>query len=342
MTERSVEQKRESWTVRFAAAVALAAIGVGWRGFSLPQCAPAGASQGGPPKAQRLPDDLAGVSDAKYASLGGLAAGSQDAQERQRQAVQQLGLPLEVCTQKTGIVFRLVPAGSFTMGSPLDEAQRGDDETQHQVTLTKAFYCGKFEVTQGQWQQVMGTNPSSFKNASPRYPVENVSWDDCQAFVKKLCQTEEVPEGTYRLLTEAEWEYACRAGTTTAFCYGNDLDSSRANFDGNYPYGGSRRGQARGTTVAVGSFGPNAWGLYDMHGNVQECCQDWYGGYAGGAVTDPLGPASGDQRVRRGGSWFYSDWFCVCRSAARVRGTPGGRSGIGVGLRLARTTPSYP
>lgn len=155
---------------------------------------------------------------------------------------------------------------------------------------------------------------------------------------------EGVPEGTYRLLTEAEWEYACRAGTQTAFSNGNALYSSMANINGNYPYIAGRTGQYRRTTVAVGSFRPNAWGLYDMHGNVWEWCEDWYGAYPPGPVTDPLGPRSGGRvpfrgRVTRGGSWH--DFGGYCRSADRDGSPPGSRYDTG-GFRLVRTMPSYP
>ncbi len=286
------------------------------------------------PNTPALPDDLV---DTLYPSLEGLAPGSEEAQDRQRQAAQELALPVEVRTRNTGIVLRLIPAGTFTMGSPESEAGRWDDEgPQHEVTLTQAFYCGKFEVTQGQWEAVMGSNPSCFQNAGLDAPVETVSWDDCQVFLKKLCEVEGVPEGTYRLLTEAEWEYACRAGTQTPFCYGTDLDSSMANFDGEYPYGAGAEGVYRGMTTPVGSFQPNAWGLYDMHGNVWEWCQDWYGGYPSEPVTDPLGPASGDSRVVRGGSWLHIARGCRC--ASRDGNWRGGRIDI-LGLRLARTTP---
>ena len=175
---------------------------------------------------QALPSDLVEVAGASYAPLNGLASGSKGAQDRQLQTVQQLGLPLEAKTRQTGIVFRLVPPGTFTMGSPYSEAGRELDEgPQHQVTLTKAFYCSKSEITQGQWQQVMGTNPSYFKSVGLNAPVEQVSWDDCQVFVKKLCQRENVAEGTYRLLTEAEWDYACRAGTTAHTASGTTIPS---------------------------------------------------------------------------------------------------------------------
>ncbi|MBP7050454.1 MAG: formylglycine-generating enzyme family protein [Phycisphaerae bacterium] len=288
------------------------------------------------PNAPALPDDLV---DTLYPSLEGLAPGSEEAQQNQRQAAQELGLPVEVRTRNTGIVLRLIPAGTFTMGSPESEAGRWDEEgPQHEVTLTRAFYCGKFEVTQGQWQQVMGSNPCYFQNAGLDAPVESVSWDDCQEFLKALCEVEGVPEGTYRLLTEAEWEYACRAGTQTPFCYGTDLDSSMANFDGEYPYGAGAEGVYRGMTTPVGSFQPNAWGLYDMHGNVWEWCEDWHGGYLSEPVTDPRGPASGGYRVSRGGSWL--DIACICRCAVRYRLWPmrDDRYGL-LGLRLARTTP---
>jgi formylglycine-generating enzyme required for sulfatase activity len=284
------------------------------------------------PNTPALPDDLV---DTLYPSLEGLAPGSAEAQDRQRQAAQELGLPVEVRTRNTGIVLRLIPAGTFTMGSPESEAGRGEDEgPQHEVTLTQAFYCGKFEVTQGQWEQVCGSNPSYFQNAGLDAPVEQVSWDDCRVFLKKLCEVEGVPEGTYRLLTEAEWEYACRAGTQTPFCYGTDLDSSMANFNGEYPYGARAEGVSRGMTTPVGSFHPNAWGLYDMHGNAWEWCQDWWGPYPSEPLTDPLGPASGDYRVLRGGGWDYD--ARGCRSAIRNGYTPDNR--LLQGLRLARTT----
>jgi formylglycine-generating enzyme required for sulfatase activity len=193
---------------------------------------------------------------------------------------------------------------------------------------------GKYEVTQAQWERVMGSNPSNFKNAGKDAPVEQVSWDDCQAFIRKLNAL--VPGGGFRLPTEAEWEYACRAGTTTTFHYGNDLDASMANFDGNYPYGNGAKGRYRETTVPVGTFKPNAWNLYDMHGNVWELCWDWHGEYPTGSVIDPSGPGSGSNRVPRGGSWDCN--ARDCRSANRVRYVPGSRNSL-VGLRLARGAP---
>ncbi len=254
------------------------------------------------------PDDLKAVPYARYASLSGLTSGSREAQERQKQWVSKLGLPLEVATRKVGIKLRLIPPGSFTMGY------------NRRVTLTKPFYCGMYEVTQGQWKRVMGSNPSYFKNAGDDAPVECVSWDDCQKFLKKLCELEGVPQGTYRLLTEAEWEYACRAGTTTAFCYGDSLNSSQANFD-------------RNKTIEVGSYKTNAFGLYDMHGNVWEWCSDWYSSLSDGKSIDPTGSLSGLNKVYRGGCWDRKAETCC--SAGRHGGVPNGRYDR-LGFRLMR------
>lgn len=277
-----------------------------------------------------LPSDLMEVAGGQYAPLEGLAPGSQAAQDSQKHAVQQLGLPLEVRTLQTGIVLRLIPAGTFTMGSPGGKAGRDSDEgPQHQVTLTKGFYCGKFEVTQGQWQAVMGNSPSYSASSGPDAPVENVSWDDCQTFLTKLCQKEGVARGTYRLLTEAQWEYACRAGSQGVYCFGDSASGL-----GEYAW----YRNIMGSTHPVGQKRPNAFGLYDMHGNVWEWCQDWYdsGYYSGSPASDPLGPGSGDGRVNRGGSW-YAD-AVGCRSAGRNRNSPGLRDD-NLGLRLARTIP---
>jgi len=218
----------------------------------------------------------------------------------------------ERLTNALGMEFVYIKPGSFQMGSPSYESNRDSDERQHRVTLSKGFYMQTTEVTQRQWHDVMGNNPSNFKGDS--LPVESVSWNDVQEFIRKVNAR---GEGTYRLPTEAEWEYGCRASTTTAFHYGNSLSSSQANFDGNYPYGGASKGVYRKKTVSVGSFGPNAWGLYDMHGNVWEWCEDWYGDYSSGSVTDPRGPSRGIYRVFRGGSWIFK--ARDCRSADRLR-----------------------
>jgi formylglycine-generating enzyme required for sulfatase activity len=235
-------------------------------------------------------------------------------------AARKLGIPLEKTLAKSGIALRLIPAGSFLMGSPASEIQRTDNEVQHTVRISKPFYMGKYEVTQGQWQKVMGNNPSHFKNVGESAPVKQVSWNDCHTFMAELCKLEGLPAGSVRLPTEAEWEYACRAGTQTAFCYADDLDSSMANFDGNYPYGNGSKEKYRERTMSVGSFQPNAWGLYDMHGNVWEWCQDWYGPYGTDDAVDPRGSNLGLVRVLRGGGWYVSAWRC--RSANRDYGNP--------------------
>jgi len=369
MTERS-SKHCYAWVVLLAAVTVAHLTGCGVSSTS-PLVPEEPAQKNTVPKVPtQMPEDSAEATDAQYAPLDGLASGSQEAQERQRQAVQQLRLPLEVKTVKTGIVFRLVPAGTFTMGSSKAEhdamLKAGDPRAatayrrQHRVTLTTAFYCGKFEVTQGQWEHVMGTKPSYFKNAGKDAPVERVSWDDCQAFAKKLCQMEGVPEGTYRLLTEAEWEYACRAGTQTALYNGDLAIKGKANgpaldpiawyagnsgvdYEGAYDSSGWPEKQydhKRAGTHPVGGKRANGFGLCDMIGNVYEWCQDWYGRYPSGAATDPLGPPSGGYRVDRGGSW--DDYAWACRSASRFGLTPSYHLNNDLGLRLARTIPSSP
>lgn len=226
--------------------------------------------------------------------------------------------------------FVLIQPGTFMMGSPEDEAGRFEDETLHEVTITKPFYMQNTPVTQKQWKAIMDNNPSYFKGDD--FPVESVSWDDCQQFIQRINQS---GDGIYRLPTEAEWEYACRAGTGTSFGIrnGHDLDSSQANFDGNYPYGKSKKSLYRGHTTPVKSFAPNAWGLYDMHGNVCEWCQDWYGSYPAKAVSDPQGSSSDVSRVIRGGSWNAE--ARAARSAYRGINSPGFRY-FGLGFRLVK------
>ena len=199
-----------------------------------------------------------------------------------------------------------IPAGEFEMGSPAAEDRYGK-LPQHHVRLSKGFWIGKYEVTQEQWQLVMGTNPSQFK--SPRNPVENVSWDDCQDFVSKLNSRAEIrsAQGQVRLPTEAEWEYACRAGSTT---------EEIADFE-QMGWHAANSGKA---SHPVGQKRANAWGLYDMHGNVREWCQDWEGAYDTGAATDPAGPASGSRRVVRGGSWQRGSG--MCKSVSRDFSAP--------------------
>ena len=172
------------------------------------------------------------------------------------------------------MTFAWIPPGTFLMGSPPEEPERGENEKQHSVTLSQGFYLGIHAVTQAQWKTVMGNNPSHSKGKDR--PVEQVSWDDCQEFCAKLSQKD---GKRYGLPTEAEWEYACRAGTTTPFYFGETIDPDQVNYDGNFPYGkGTKREYGRRTT-SVGSFSPNAWGLFDMHGNVWEWCQDEYRPY---------------------------------------------------------------
>ena len=223
------------------------------------------------------------------------------------------------------MTFCWCPAGSFLMGSSSSEDKRDSDETQHRVTLTRGFWMGKYEVTQRQWECVTGNKPSYFRGADR--PVEKVSWDDCQEFVRKINAEGRL---TVSLPTEAQWEYACRAGTTTPYNFGSSLNGDKANCDGNNPYGATVRGRYRGATAPVGSYAPNAWGLCDMHGNVWEWCQDWYGSYTGDA-TDPTGSASGSRRVYRGGGWY--NYAQNCRSAYRLWNEPGNRLN-GLGFRL--------
>ncbi len=191
--------------------------------------------------------------------------------------------------------FVYIQPGTFIMGSPKNEQGRSVIEKQHQVTLTRGFYLQTTEVTQAQWRAVIGraSNPSHFRDCGDDCPVERVTWEDVQEFINKLNQIE--GSNKYRLPTEAEWEYACRAGTTTRFSFGDD-----AALLGQYAWYNSNSG---GRTHPVGQKKPNVWGLYDMHGNVFEWVQDWHGDYPSASVTDPTGPPSGARRVIRGGGW---------------------------------------
>jgi len=225
------------------------------------------------------------------------------------------------------------PPGTFLMGSPESEKERDPDETQHRVTLNQGFWLGQTEVTQEQWNAVMDSNPSYFKGDT--LPVDGVSWIDATEFIKRL--NAKLGKELYRLPTEAEWEYACRAGTTTPFHTGENLTTDQANYDGRYPYADFPKGEYREKTTPVGSFPGNAWGLQDMHGNLWEWCQDWLGDYAAGEQVNPGGPDSGQFRVLRGGSW--DDDGSYCRSADRGGLTPGltpDYRGVNSGFRLAR------
>jgi len=238
-------------------------------------------------------------------------------------------------TPPTPGYVRIEP-GVFTMGSPADELGRNDDETQHQVTLTRAFELKATEVTQAEWRAVMGNNPSGFQDCGDDCPVEYVSWDDAIDYCNALSAQQGLApcydadrnlvgldcEG-YRLPTEAEWEYAARAGTQTAFYTGDITNPDCEPLDPNLDAAGWYCGNSNRTTHPVGQKQPNAWGLYDMHGNVFEWVNDWYGEYSPGAAVDPVGPASGEDRVLRGGSWVNFAQFA--RAAYRGGSTPGFR-----------------
>jgi formylglycine-generating enzyme required for sulfatase activity len=216
-----------------------------------------------------------------------------------------------------GVLLEMVeiPGGTFMMGSPANEAERDSDESpKHQVTVP-SFCMGKYELTQAQYQAIMGNNPANFKGNNR--PVENVSWDDAVAFCQKLSQR---TGKKYRLPSEAEWEYACRAGTTTPFYFGESITPELVNYDGNYPYASAPKGQYRQQTTDVGTFPPNAFGLYDMHGNVLEWCQDDYQENYINAPTDGSASTvlSATYKLLRGGSWF--NYARYCRSANRAWG----------------------
>jgi formylglycine-generating enzyme required for sulfatase activity len=238
-----------------------------------------------------------------------------------------------------GVQLAIIPAGIFKMGSVPSEPERGDDEgPQHEVKLTKGFYMGVHSVTQRQFELVMGHNPSYFQSAKgggPDFPVENVSWEEAVDFCTRLMELPAEKEAgrSYRLPTEAEWEYACRAGQPTPFNSGLTISSREANFNGNYPYGQASRGPYLERTSRVGSYPPNSFGLYDMHGNVWEWCADYYDRqfYRHSPRFDPQGPASGTLRVVRGGSCYNIGRFC--RSAYRFGIAPANRD-LDVGFRV--------
>src|SRR5215210_7180576 len=233
-----------------------------------------------------------------------------------------------------GISIRWCPPGSFLMGSPPDEPERRSDEDQVEVTLTKGFWMGKYEVTQGQWKNVIGKLPGELTEAGGEgddLPVYNVNYAEAETFCRKLTElgrtSGDLPIGwEFRLPTEAQWEYACRAGTTTATAFGNKISNKQANFQGK-PYNGAEAGPSPKRATEVGSYRPNAWGIHDMHGNVVEWCRDWYHTKLPGGKDPDLslikGTKNGDgtfSRSRRGSAWVDDGW--VCRCAFRQRFEP--------------------
>jgi formylglycine-generating enzyme required for sulfatase activity len=221
-----------------------------------------------------------------------------------------------------------IPAGTFMMGSPEGEGYK-DEKPQHKVTVGE-FYIGKYEITQEQWERIMGSNPSYFKGS--KLPVEKVSWNEAVEFCKKLSAK---TGKEYRLPSEAEWEYAARGGKTTAFGLGETITPSIVNYDGNYPYANAPKGEYRAKTIEVGSLGiANGFGLYDMSGNVWEWCQDpWHKNYKDAPTDGRVWEAGADdsRRVVRGGSWFINS--PLCRAANRSWDAPGGGNDV-IGLRV--------
>ncbi|HXH39348.1 MAG TPA: formylglycine-generating enzyme family protein [Thermoanaerobaculia bacterium] len=236
-------------------------------------------------------------------------------------------LPPTFQEPRTGLRFVLIPAGRFAMGSPAGELGHRDDETLHSVTLTRPFYVSTTEVTQEQWRAVMGDDPSHFRGRN--LPVESVTWFEVQEFLRRLSTS---AGRHFRLPTEAEWEYACRAGSTSPYSFGAQISTNRANYDGRYPMPGQSAGLYRGAPTPVASFPPNAWGLYDMHGNVWEWCADEYCPYPLSAISDPLEACGSPYRVIRGGSWYFG--ADSARSALRYTHEPRLR-GFSIGFRVA-------
>ena len=261
---------------------------------------------------------------------------------------------MEITETDDGLIF--INGGTFEMGSPENELQRNEDEKQHVVTISD-FYIGKYEVTQKEYQEIMGENSSNFKGED--LPVENITWYDAINYCNKLSEkmgldpvyiidgenvSFDKSKNGYRLPTEAEWEYAARAGTTTVFNTENSIDADMANFYGHYPYGieenyftqenlTAKPGTYRQTTTKVGSFSPNKWGLYDIHGNVREWCFDYYGEYDLQNTNNPTGANEGTLKVNRGGSW--NDYAKHMRSAYRGTYEPG-KAINNIGFRIVR------
>ena len=239
--------------------------------------------------------------------------------------------PKERIKNSLGMEFVLIQPGKFLMGSPKDEPGRYTGERPHRVNLTKPFYLQTTEVTQGQWQALMGKNPSSHKGCGDSCPVEQVSWEDAQRFIQKLNQKEGTDK--YRLPTEAEWEYACRAGSTTAFPNGG-ITTLQCGVDEKLNAIAWYCGNSQNLIHPVAGKRPNEWGLYDMLGNVQEWCQDWFGGYPDDEVVNPKGPKKGSYRVMRGGVWYSPARDARCASRF---GSPPHYRFQHIGFRLGMT-----
>jgi formylglycine-generating enzyme len=237
----------------------------------------------------------------------------------------------KIFINKLGMKFVLIPSGTFTMGVFSNKEHKSNNTRSTNVTLTKKFYMQQTEVTQGQWKKLMGKNPSFFKKCGDGCPVEQVSWNDVQEFINRLNRMEGLDK--YRLPTEAEWEYSCRSDQKASFAFGNCLATSDANYNGEFPYPGCEKGIYRQSPIAAGLLSPNLWGLYDMHGNVWEWCQDWLGDYASNTVADPLGSPSSSLRVIRGGAW--NSYANACRSDNRSGIDPAKRF-ANLGFRLVR------
>lgn len=236
----------------------------------------------------------------------------------------------DLCFEGVIQCFRWIAPGCFFMGSFDDEPERWDDEVLHEVSISRGFWMADTVCTQAMWMAVMGENPCVFQQREDN-PVDNVSWEDIRFFLKRINAT--VSGLELRLPTEAEWEYACRAQTRTPFYFGDVLTTDTANYNGNRPYNNGHKGENREKTVPVKAFACNAWGLFEMHGNVWEWCQDWFGKYPKETVADPHGPVSGDARVLRGGSWHSGGRSL--RSAHRYWNAPYSRFDR-LGFRLVR------
>ena len=256
-----------------------------------------------------------------------------------------ISFPVSICgfektyTNTLGMEFVLIPSGTYTMGSPPKESHRGRSEVRHQVTISKPFYMQTTEVTKKQWYSIMERRMMASQKGADNLPITQVSWFDCMKFIKHLNR---LGQGKYRLPTEAEWEYAARAGTSAAYSWGDTIDCDKAMYGNNSLKEDECQlyirsiGLQLDLPAPVKTYLSNSWGLYDMHGNVWEWCMDWYGDYPKNPVVDPKGPESGYTRIRRGGSWFKYGYSC--RSANRSFGHPATRYKT-TGFRLIREIP---